>query len=138
MYAVVEIDIGRAGFVALDETACAGPRKSMRGFVVHCRIRFRLDDDPGAFAPNQFGADELARALERIAFKKSRADNLLTGLLNSVGPIHYTISEDPPLWLEQAERAEVRGGGGCLRDLHSTYPHRSLLPPEGEATHNHP
>jgi hypothetical protein len=68
--AVTEIDVGRAGFVPLDEAARAWPRKSVRRFVINCRVCFHLDDDPRAIAPDQFRADEFARAIEWITLKK--------------------------------------------------------------------
>ena len=73
MNAVVEIDVRRARFVTLDKATRARARKSVRGFVIDCRIRFHLDDDPGAFAPNQFSADEFARTRKRIALEEMRS-----------------------------------------------------------------
>ena len=70
VHAVVEIDVGRTGFVSLDKSARARPRKGVRGFVIDCRVRFGLDNDPGAIAPDQLRADEFARARKRIALKK--------------------------------------------------------------------
>src|SRR6266571_797743 len=52
MVAVTEVNIGRAGFVPLDKAARAWPRKSVRGFVIDCRICFRLDDDSRAISPD--------------------------------------------------------------------------------------
>ena len=49
----------------------------MRGFVIDCRVRFDLNEDPGAIAPDQFRADEFTRAGERIALKKCTANELL-------------------------------------------------------------
>ena len=90
MNAVVEIDVRRARFVTLDKAARARPRKSVRGFVIDCRIRFHLDDDPGAFAPNQFSADKFARTRKRIAFEESGADNFVSGVFSFVVPLHYS------------------------------------------------
>src|SRR6266516_2722737 len=106
--AVVEIDVRRACFVALDEAARARARKGVRGFIIDCRIRFHLDDDPGAFAPNQFSADEFARTRQRIALEESGADNLLSALLWLVVPLHYSISAKAASPLSEGERIEVR------------------------------
>src|SRR6266481_7296192 len=67
VHAVVEIDVRRARFVALDEAARARARKRVRGFVIDCRIRLYLDHDPGAFVPNQFSADKFAPTRKWIA-----------------------------------------------------------------------
>src|SRR4030095_7527792 len=77
MNAVVEINVRGARFVALDKAARARAIEGVRGFVVDCRIRLYLDDDPGAFAPNQFSADQFARTGKRIALEERRADNLV-------------------------------------------------------------
>src|SRR4029453_5141477 len=90
--AVVEIDVRRARFVALDKTARARARESMWGFVIGCRIRFYLDDNSRAFAPNQFSADKFARTGKRLPLKESGADNLLSALLRLAVPLHYSIS----------------------------------------------
>src|SRR6266496_4142721 len=76
VHAIVKIDVGRAGFVPLDKAARAWPRKSVRGFVINCRVCFHLSDDPGAIAPDQFRADEFARAGERITLEKWAANRL--------------------------------------------------------------
>src|SRR6266568_7732626 len=68
--AVTKVNVGGTCFVTLDKTARTWPRKSVRGFVIDCCIGFHFDDDPGAIAPDQFGADEVARTTERIALKK--------------------------------------------------------------------
>jgi hypothetical protein len=113
--AVIEIDVRRARFVALDKAARARPRKGMRGFIIDCRIRFHLDDDPGAFVPNQFSADKFARTRKRIALEKSGADNLL----RSVVLLPYSISAKAASPLSNGERIEVRGliavGVSCFR-----------------------
>ncbi len=75
MHAIVKIDVGRAGLVALDKAARAWSRKRVRGFIIDCRIRFYLDDYPGALAPNQFFPDEVARTRKRIAFEERNANN---------------------------------------------------------------
>src|SRR5215475_9460727 len=75
MYAVVEIDVRRTWSIALDKAARARARKRVCRFVVCCRIRFHLDNDPGAFAPNQFSADEFARTRKRIALEERRPHN---------------------------------------------------------------
>ena len=76
MIAVTEVNVGSTGFVPLDKAARAWPRKSVRGFVVDCCVRFHLDDDSRATAPDQFRAYEFARAVERITLKKWTANNL--------------------------------------------------------------
>src|SRR5207249_11780076 len=40
--AVTEVNVGRAGFVPLDKAARTWPRKSVRRFVVDCRVRLDL------------------------------------------------------------------------------------------------
>jgi len=75
--AVVEIDVSCARFVALDKPARARARKCVRGFVVNCPIRFHLDDDPGAFAPDQFSADKFASTRKRIAPEEKNARTTL-------------------------------------------------------------
>src|SRR3954451_16856086 len=71
--AVIEIDVRRACFVSLDKTARTRSGEGVRRFVIDCRVRFHLDDDPRAFAPNQFGADEFPRTDQRIALEERRA-----------------------------------------------------------------
>src|ERR1700756_3183523 len=76
MVAVTKVNVGGTRFVPLDKTTRTWPRKSVRGFVVDRRIRFHLDDDSGAIAPDQFRADEVACATDRIALKKWTANKL--------------------------------------------------------------
>ncbi len=54
-----------------------GPRERVCGFIIDCRIRFHLDDNSGAFAPNQFRADEFARTREQIALEETRREQSL-------------------------------------------------------------
>src|SRR5258708_10379568 len=77
MHSIIEIDIGGTRIVSLDKAACARPCERMRRLVVDCRVRFHLDNDSRTIIPNQFCADQLARAGQRITFKKRRADNLV-------------------------------------------------------------
>src|ERR1051325_2171337 len=77
MHSIIEIDIGGTGMISFDKTARARPCKGVRGLVVNCCVRFHLDNDSRTIAPNQFCADQLARASERITFKKTRANNLV-------------------------------------------------------------
>src|SRR5262245_7815676 len=77
MNAVVEINVSGACFVALDKPARARTREGVRGFVINCCIRFDLDDDSGAFAPDQFSADKFASTRKRIAPKERRANNFV-------------------------------------------------------------
>src|SRR5262249_8836369 len=51
----------------------------MRSFVVDCRVRFDLDNDPRAIATNQFCADQLACTSKQVAFEKRHTDNLAHG-----------------------------------------------------------
>ena len=71
VHAVVEIDVGRAWFVPLDEGARARTLESMTSFVALDQIRFRLNDKTRASFPNELGADQIFRALERINLKKT-------------------------------------------------------------------
>jgi len=77
MHAVIKIDVRRARFVALDKVARARSRKRVCGFVIDCRIRFHLDDYPGAFAPYQFSADKFARTRERVALEERSPNKLV-------------------------------------------------------------
>jgi len=77
MHAVIKIDVRRARFVALDKAARARSCKRVCGFVIDCRIRFHLDDYPGAFAPYQFSADKFARTHERIALEERCANKFV-------------------------------------------------------------
>src|SRR6516225_3907562 len=76
MVAVTKINVRGTRFVPLDEAARTWPRESVRGFVINRRICFHLDDDSGAIAPDQFRADEVARATERITLKKWTTNKL--------------------------------------------------------------
>ena len=80
MNAVVEIHVRRACLVVLDKAARARARKSVRSFVVDCRIRFHFNDDARAFGPNQLSADKFARTRERIALEKRPANHLMYGV----------------------------------------------------------
>jgi hypothetical protein len=77
MHAVIKIHVRRASFVALDKVARARSRKRVCGFIIDCRIRFHLDDYPGAFAPYQFSADKFARTHERIALEERCANKFV-------------------------------------------------------------
>ena len=70
MHAVVEINVGCTRFVAPNELARARPPESVTRFVVLGEIGFRLDDDAAAFFPDEFGADEIFRAGQRVGLKK--------------------------------------------------------------------
>ena len=119
MNAVVEIDVRRARFIALDKAARAWPCKSVRGFVIDRRIRFHFDDDPGAFIPNQFGANKFARTGKRITFEKMCADNSLA--ICSASP------------LEQEERTEVRGFSSFIHKMAFELPSSSPSPSGGRS-----
>src|SRR6185312_1783821 len=91
MHSIIEIDIGGTGVISLDKTARARPGKGMRGLVVDCCIRFHLDNNSRTIAPNQFCADQLTSASERITFEKRRTHNFG----------HY---RDPPYLMEARGR----------------------------------
>jgi len=76
MNAVVEVDISRARFVSLDKTARARSSKGMSCFVTDCCISFNFNNDPRATAPNQFRANEFARAGQRVTLEKRSLDDL--------------------------------------------------------------
>jgi hypothetical protein len=68
--AVIEINVGRAGAISLDERACAGTHKAMTGFIADCIVGFRLDDYPGAQIPVELASDEIAGTAQWIALEK--------------------------------------------------------------------
>ena len=71
MDAVVEIDVGRARFVALDEGARARALEGVRRFIAFDQIRFRLNDDAGASPPNELGTDQVCGAKEWINLEEN-------------------------------------------------------------------
>src|SRR6266487_354600 len=77
MHSIIEIDIGGTRVVSLDKAARTRTCKGMRGLVVDCRVRFHIDNDSRTIVPNEFCADQLTRASDRITFKKRRTDNLV-------------------------------------------------------------
>ena len=70
VHAVVEIDVGRARFVALDEGARARALEGVRRFVAFDQIGFRLNDEAGAFSPNELGADQFSAQSSGSTWKK--------------------------------------------------------------------
>ncbi len=71
VHAVVEIDVGRARFIALDEGARARALEGVTRFVAFDQIGFRLNDKAGAFPPNELGADQVCGAMERINLEEN-------------------------------------------------------------------
>jgi hypothetical protein len=67
---VVKINVNRAGPITLDKRPGARPGKGVASFVIQGQIRLCLDDNAGAFSPDQPGADKLARADQGIALEK--------------------------------------------------------------------
>jgi hypothetical protein len=70
MDAIIKINVDRPSLVAFDERAGARAREGVTRLIVQSQIGFGLDNDPGAFSPNQFRADELTCADQWIALKK--------------------------------------------------------------------
>src|ERR1043165_5361700 len=70
MCAIAEINVGGAGFVSFDEFARARPRERVASFVVLCQVCFRLYDLSRAILPDQFGADQISRARDRVPLEK--------------------------------------------------------------------
>jgi len=57
VHAVVKINVAGAAFVALDEAARTWAAEGVTGFVALHQIRFGFNDDAGASAPHQSGAN---------------------------------------------------------------------------------
>jgi hypothetical protein len=74
VHPVIEINVGRARFVALHELTRAGSAEGVAGLVVLGEIRFGLDYDSFASSPHQRRADEVRCAIERIALEKFSPD----------------------------------------------------------------
>jgi hypothetical protein len=70
MDAVIKVNVNRASLVAFDEGAGTRAGEGVARLIVQSQIRLGFDDDSGAFSPNQFCADEVARADQRIARKE--------------------------------------------------------------------
>ena len=83
MHAVVEIDVGSAGFVAFNKRARARSCKSVRGFIVNGCVGFNLDDNSCALFPNELRPDQFTGATERIAPKEFPTNHLS---LHRTGP----------------------------------------------------
>ena len=75
MRAVAKVNVSRACLILLNERARARARKGVTCFVVFGQVRFSLDNDAGAAAPNDFRADELTCADDRIATEKLCSNN---------------------------------------------------------------
>lgn len=71
VHAVVEIDVGRARFVALDEGARARALEGVRRLVAFDQVGFGLNDKAGAFPPNELGADQVCGAKEWINLEEN-------------------------------------------------------------------
>ena len=71
VHAVVEIDVGRARFIALDEGARARALEGVTRFVAFDQVGFRLNDKAGAFPPNELGADQVCGAKEWINLEEN-------------------------------------------------------------------
>ena len=61
-----------------DEGAGGGPREGVGGFIAQSGVGLGLDDEAGAGVPDEFAADEFARASERIALEKAAREHLTT------------------------------------------------------------
>jgi hypothetical protein len=62
MHAIVEVNVGHARAIPLDEGARAGARKTMASLVANRVVGFRFNDEPGAGSPIQFAANKVTRA----------------------------------------------------------------------------
>ncbi len=70
VHPIIKINVGRAGLVSLDKGARARAHEGVTCLIIYRVVSFRLDEHTGAISPDQFRADQLPRANERIAFKK--------------------------------------------------------------------
>lgn len=70
VHAVIEIDVGRARLVALDEGARARPIERVTSLVPLHQIRLGLDHNARAFSPDEPAANQIFRALQRIDLEK--------------------------------------------------------------------
>ena len=68
--AVVEIDIGRASPVSLNESSRAWPKGGMGRRVAFGIIGFRFDHRAGKCAPIELASDQVPCATDWIALKK--------------------------------------------------------------------
>jgi len=71
VHAVVQIDVGRARFVALDEGARARALEGVRRLVAFDQVGFGLNDKAGALPPNELGADQVCGAKEWINLEEN-------------------------------------------------------------------
>jgi len=109
MDAIIHININGAGAVSLHEGACARPGKGMAGFVIQSEIRFHFDHDPGTFSPHQFRADELARANQRVALKKSaRQKRRFRHYVTVPRPLRFVINRQRNTALDRFSVAKRR------------------------------
>src|SRR4051794_8652439 len=60
VHAVIEVNIGIAGAMLCDELPRAGAVPGVSRFIVDRGVGLGLHDDAGAFAPDQFAADQFA------------------------------------------------------------------------------
>ena len=70
IHPVVQIYVGKPSRVIGDEFADDGPQKCVARLVIHHRIGLGLHDDPCALAPDQFAADQLLGARDRVALEE--------------------------------------------------------------------
>ena len=70
VHAVVEIDVGGAGWVGLYELACAWTGGGVGGEVAFYRVGFGLDDDAGGAFPDELDTNEIAGDGEDVALEE--------------------------------------------------------------------
>lgn len=70
MHAVIEIDIGTARRVVVDERPCGWAAGGVACRVAVFGVGFGFDDDAAAFSPDQFAPDEAARAIDDALLEK--------------------------------------------------------------------
>src|SRR5205823_14001694 len=75
VHAVVEINVGRAGPIPLDERARAGSNETVTRFVPDRVVSFCLNDNPGAAIPIQLAANKLACTTDWITLKETCANH---------------------------------------------------------------
>jgi len=70
VHAIIEVDITGAGLVSPNELARARAAEGVAGFVALHQVSLRLDHDPGASSPHEFGPDEVLGALQGVDREK--------------------------------------------------------------------
>jgi hypothetical protein len=111
---VVEINVRRPRFIVFDKVARTRTRKGVGSFVIDCRIRFYLDDDPGALPPNQFSADQCTRTGNRIASEERRANKLVLQasypvLVRTAIKTRACSKPEFSHWIQPVDRYGMRG-----------------------------